>query len=313
MRQENVMRILVATDLLFKSEVAIERAGMMAERLKTDLTLLHVVAPSASERALEQHLQHAIARIRSRAQPPLWTQGPSPNVIVKAGSPVNRIIETIDEVTAQVIVLGPHGRRATRDALGGTIAEKVLNSRKAPVLIVKQAPRAAYRNVLVALDLSEMSGLALRAAESLVMTQDTQAVAVHAYERFYEGTIGYMGLGTEAIGGWVRNAETAVRDLLKRHTRDFTRYNIVLQQNRAPAGIMEAAERIRPDLIVMGTRGHGRFRRALLGSVANEVLPAATCDVLIVPDGSLRALEHRSPRTTQTRRREPFNEIIPGA
>jgi universal stress protein E len=234
-------------------------------------------------------------------------------VIVKAGSPANRIIETIDEVSAQLIVLGPHRRCLASDALGGTIAEKVLKSRKAPVLIVKQAPRAAYRKVLVALDLSEISGLALRAAESLVMTADTHAVAVHAYERFYEGTLAYAGLGTEAIGGWVRNAESAVRDLLKRHTRDFTRYNIVLQQSRAPAGIVEAAERMHADLIVMGTRGHGRFRRALLGSVANEVFPAAACDVLIVPDGSLRASEHRSPRATQTQKREPFNETVPGA
>ncbi len=47
------MRILVATDLLSKSEVAIERAGMMADRLMADLSLLNVVAPSVSERALE--------------------------------------------------------------------------------------------------------------------------------------------------------------------------------------------------------------------------------------------------------------------
>ncbi len=311
------MRILNATDLLPKSEAATERAGMMAERLGAELSLLHVVVPSASERALEQDLQHAIARLRSRAKPPLWSQGTSPGTIVKAGSPSTRIIDTIDEVSAKLVVLGPHRHRPARDALNGTIAEKVLRSRTAPVLIVKQAPRAAYRKVLVALDLSEISGLALRATESLVMTRDTQAVIVHAYEPYYEGTIGYTGVGNEALKayrqGWARNAETAVRELLKRHTDDFTRYNIVMQRAHAPAGILEAAKRLHPDLLVMGTRGHGRLRRALLGSVANRVLGAAMCDVLIVPDGSLRAAEHRSPRMAPTRRREVFNEIIPGA
>jgi universal stress protein E len=311
------MRFLCATDLLPKSEAAIERAGMMAERLRTDLSLLHVVVPSTSERALEQDLQNAIARVRSRSKPPLWSRGTSPSVIVKVGSPATRIIETIDEVSAKLLVLGSHRRRGTRDALSGTIAERVLSSRKTPVLIVKREPRATYRKVLVALDLSEISGLALRAAESLVMTEDTHPVVVHAYEPYYEGMLTYAGVGSEAIGaysqGWARNAETAARDLLKQHTRDFTRYNIVLQQARAPAGILEAAKRMHPDLLVMGTRGHGRFKRALLGSVANQVLRSATCDVLIVPDGSLQAPEHRSSRMTRTRRHEPFNEIIPGA
>ncbi|MEP7243124.1 MAG: universal stress protein [Gammaproteobacteria bacterium] len=40
-----------------------------------------------------------------------------------------------------------------------------------------------------------------------------------------------------------------------------------------------------PDLLVMGTSGRGPWGRALLGSVANEVLNEAWCDVLVVPQG----------------------------
>jgi hypothetical protein len=49
--------------------VAIERAGMMADRLMADMSLLNVVAPSVSERALEQDLQHAIARVLASGTP----------------------------------------------------------------------------------------------------------------------------------------------------------------------------------------------------------------------------------------------------
>jgi hypothetical protein len=51
---------------------------------------------------------------------------------------------------------------------------------------------------------------------------------------------------------------------------------------------------MQPDLLVMGTGGDGRIRRALLGSVANRILAFASTDVLIVPDGSERATTTRS-------------------
>ena len=39
------MKILCATDLLPKSESAIDRAGMLSDLLNADLSLLHVVMP----------------------------------------------------------------------------------------------------------------------------------------------------------------------------------------------------------------------------------------------------------------------------
>lgn len=51
-----------------------------------------------------------------------------------------------------------------------------------------------------------------------------------------------------------------------------------------PAGkaIVTVAEDLGADLIVCGSRNKGRLERAVLGSVATEVLHAAHCDVLVV-------------------------------
>jgi nucleotide-binding universal stress UspA family protein len=55
-----------------------------------------------------------------------------------------------------------------------------------------------------------------------------------------------------------------------------------LREGRADEEIVELAEEIGAGLIVMGSRGHGRLRRALLGSVSDAVVRHAHCPVTIV-------------------------------
>jgi nucleotide-binding universal stress UspA family protein len=55
-----------------------------------------------------------------------------------------------------------------------------------------------------------------------------------------------------------------------------------LREGRADKEIVEVAEEIGAGLIVMGSRGHGRLRRALLGSVSDAVVRHAHCPVTIV-------------------------------
>jgi nucleotide-binding universal stress UspA family protein len=55
-----------------------------------------------------------------------------------------------------------------------------------------------------------------------------------------------------------------------------------LLEGRADEEIVELAEEIGAGLIVMGSRGHGRLRRALLGSVSEAVVRHAHCPVTVV-------------------------------
>jgi nucleotide-binding universal stress UspA family protein len=55
-----------------------------------------------------------------------------------------------------------------------------------------------------------------------------------------------------------------------------------LREGRAEEEIVEVAEELGAGLIVMGSRGHGRLRRALMGSVSDAVVRHAHCPVTIV-------------------------------
>lgn len=54
---------------------------------------------------------------------------------------------------------------------------------------------------------------------------------------------------------------------------------------KAPPGlaILESAELLGADLVVVGTSGHNAWHRAFLGSSATRVLAEAKCPVLVVP------------------------------
>ena len=89
---------------------------------------------------------------------------------------------------------------------------------------------------------------------------------------------------------WKREAQQSVRELLSFESDDAARTTSISSKGRPAPGILRAIEYFSPDLLVMGTRGGGRLRRALVGSVANRVLHESSCDVLIVPEGSFGAL-----------------------
>jgi nucleotide-binding universal stress UspA family protein len=55
-----------------------------------------------------------------------------------------------------------------------------------------------------------------------------------------------------------------------------------LRMGTADEEIVELAQSIDAGLIVMGSRGHGRLRRALVGSVSESVVRHAHCPVTIV-------------------------------
>jgi nucleotide-binding universal stress UspA family protein len=137
--------ILVPTDFGDASEAAIEYAIDLARALSGEVVLLHsfeIPAVGFPDGAL-----YATAEMTNRvlegAQIGLDRQvkeyehrGIPLRSVVKQGDAWRVINDTADEVGANLIVMGTHGRRGLPRALLGSVAEKVVRTAHVPVLTV---------------------------------------------------------------------------------------------------------------------------------------------------------------------------------
>lgn len=282
------MKLLCATDLQPKSDAAVDRAYQLRESLDARLTLVHVVPPIGAEDGnLEQRMLSASSRLALRAK----HSGGDAELVVRCGRPPQVVRE--EAATANFIVIGPHPAEALSDALRGTFTERLLSEARCPVLIVRRPATEPYRQLLLALDGSRATGQVVRAAERLAVSHDATFAAVHAHEPPYEAMMNTVGVGNLSVASYasasMSQAASLIHSQMRLHSVDWRRYRMLLMDARPAAAIREAMRGTNPDLLVMGTRGHGRFRRALLGSTAHELLGSVDCDVLLVPDAALRA------------------------
>jgi len=290
------LNLLIATDLLPKSDRALVRGSRLACALEADVSLLHVLsAEQPVDETRTERTEHALTRMRDLVRPLPWPVRSAPHTLVRVGTPPWRtVVETITTLRADMVVLGSHERRRGQDriatALGTTLAARVLAARACPTLIVREPAANSYRRVLLALDMSSNAETVIRAVESLVLTPEADASVLHAFDTPYLGTVEHLdsgrGMSARYRSLWESQATVNVRALMRRASTDFTRYGIQIEEAPPARAILEAMNHQQPDLLVMGTSGRGPWRRALLGSVANEVLNRAWCDVLIVPQGS---------------------------
>ena len=96
----------------------------------------------------------------------------------------------------------------------------------------------------------------------------------------YPGTLGYYGKLYEQIEE--ESKERLRKQSLRVKVAGGTVAGAHLRMGQVDLEILALAEELQADLIVMGSRGLGGVRRALMGSVSDSVVRHAHCPVLVV-------------------------------
>jgi nucleotide-binding universal stress UspA family protein len=137
-----------------------------------------------------------------------------------------------------------------------------------------------FKTIIWATDGSEAADRALPTALDLTAEASGKLLVVHADER----------MGGRAAGAHVIANEEDVQSQLVAKVNDLVEsgidasFRVVHGTNKDPADLIaEVAREIHADVIVVGTRGHGRVAGMLLGSVTQRLLHVAPCPVLAVP------------------------------
>ena len=145
-----------------------------------------------------------------------------------------------------------------------------------------------YKTILIAVDLTKEAHNVARRGKNIAQNalQNTAECKVHmihvieplSYAYGSEAYIGYADLEAERR----EQAEAQLQKFAARY--QVTAAQVHLEVGSAASAIHALAEKLKADLIVIGS--HGRSGLALLlGSTANSVLHGAKCDVLAVRVG----------------------------
>lgn len=198
------------------------------------------------------------------------------------GSPARCLDEIAEDENVDLIVLGSTHQGKLGRVYPGSTAERLMSGGPCAVAV---APRGFARRehsglgiIGVGYDGAPESKLALRAAAELARRLDASLRLIAVLREPQPSRLRgpYISALRERLAEVLREGASSVEGI---------EVECVLPEAPNPAAAL-ADQGVELDLLVVGSRGYGPLRRALLGGVSGDVVRMAPCPVLVTPRGS---------------------------
>ncbi|MFQ5975608.1 MAG: universal stress protein [Candidatus Hydrothermarchaeales archaeon] len=135
-------KILVAVDGSEYSNAAVKKAGELAEKFGSKVTLLNVMKPLSvfhEEIEVVENLQKDEARsILRKSKDILLDMGIDSKTLSKKGDPANEIVDLAKENDVDLVVVGSRGLSGIKMFLLGTVSNRVSEHALCSVLVVRE-------------------------------------------------------------------------------------------------------------------------------------------------------------------------------
>jgi nucleotide-binding universal stress UspA family protein len=280
-------RILVPLDGSALSEAVLPLAEALASDYEADVLLVRALQPQSSpegEVRAQDEAEHYLAAVVNR----LTARGLA-RVAWKVwyDDPARAVVDAARHNAADLIVMSTHGRGGLSRLLLGSVAESVVRSSPAPVLLVRGAltwTPGSIGRILVPLDGSEVSETILSFVEPLAGPFDFAIDLLRVVELPPPAVAVELGQARE-LGELTRFAVSEAKRYLPKVAAALEakglRVGWAVREGTAVEAIQRYAQERGVGLIAMTTHGRTGLGRLLLGSVAERVLRGAAVPVLL--------------------------------
>ncbi|MHB9072286.1 MAG: universal stress protein [Desulfobaccales bacterium] len=264
-------KLLVCTDGSPNSQVAVNKTLALARLCGSPVFVLQVlqvlpecegVAPDLMVRLAEE------IRLRMEA---ITAQAPAVGVTLKtiicrSVSPFAAILEEIERLQPDLVVMGRYGKTGLTRLRLGSVTARIIGLSPVNVLVVPLKSTLGFSRVLIASDGLPCSAMAFREALAIARQMRGHLLAISVLPRKKETSM----------------AEAILEDLHITAAEQGVNLESRVLAGEPDTVIVEAAQKNRTELIVLGSHGRTGFKRLLLGSVAERVIGRAACPVLVV-------------------------------
>jgi len=283
-------RVLVPLDGSALSERVLPIATCLTQYFDSHIDLLYVV-PTDPDTVPEEVAAHA----REEAEAYLngvvekWSAekgGDNIEASVQSGHPASVIIEKAESSDDTLILMSTHGYSGVQRLLLGSVAGKVVQAAKTPVLLVPAGAKnpkgelVEFERLIVPLDGSELAETILPYAINLCKTLDMELILARSYHPNFPGSTIRMHEVSQIVHDSAENYVKEKVEQLKNEGLKKVSYKVL---KGVPADqITDLAIETPNSVTALCTHGRHGLSRWMLGSVTNAVIHCSEEPVLVI-------------------------------
>ena len=283
--------ILLLTDFSEPSELAIPFATGIAREYESKVYAMHVLTPVPLAYASPESAAAAIEGLEEGAQTGMQRVDaqlvgvPHDTMLVRAESVWSPVQQALSEYEIDLVILGTHGRTGAIKLLLGSVAEEIFRRSTIPVLTIGPSVRRGihsggqFRRVLFATDFTAEAQAAAPYAISMAQENQARLLLLHVMRDPDAKT------NRRTAQDSVANVMHQLNELVPPEAELWCRPEATVRFGNPAQRILEAAEELEADLIVLGVRdaaGHIGAATHLGRTTAHKVVAHAPCPVLTV-------------------------------
>ena len=272
-------QIIFATDFSATSRKTLEYAAALAQKTGARIIAAHALKPPSSifskpEKELKEWEDQHLLRLKSFLKGP-QVQDVECQARLASGSPQRALGKLARDEKADLILVAKRSRSTLEKFFVGSSTERIVVDAPCPVLVAPEldAYTTKWNPVLCPIDFSRSSNYALEWAIRLCKEYDGSLNVLHVT------ALPEAGQGRAAA---LAKAEQRVAESLSLFDAPPETRSLILE-GKPSQQILDNAEEMNCDLVVMGLRGMNQGDYVGMGSTALAVLKGETFPLLIVP------------------------------